>query len=62
LLVKNGFIGLFFVSLQQAGKFNEEEGHKVLEWIKNVTGESIDTKGTAENFHKLLKDGTLLCK
>jgi len=43
-------------------KYNEEHANEVLEWIKAVTNEDINTSGDADNFYEVLKDGTLLCK
>jgi len=34
----------------------------LLEWIKDLTGEEIDTAGNKINFKTVLQDGTLLCK
>lgn len=48
--------------LQQASKFNEEEAHNLLQWIKDLTKEDLDTTGSRDNFKALLKDGQLLCR
>uniref|UniRef100_A0A0K0FSJ3 Calponin-homology (CH) domain-containing protein n=1 Tax=Strongyloides venezuelensis TaxID=75913 RepID=A0A0K0FSJ3_STRVS len=47
---------------KQAAKFNEIEGKNLLDWIKDITKEDVETECTAESFKELLKDGQLLCK
>uniref|UniRef100_A0A0N4ZM98 Calponin-homology (CH) domain-containing protein n=1 Tax=Parastrongyloides trichosuri TaxID=131310 RepID=A0A0N4ZM98_PARTI len=47
---------------KQASKFNEVEGKNLLEWIKGITKEDINTDCTANDFKECLKDGTILCK
>jgi len=43
-------------------KYNEDHAREALEWIQAVTGENINTSGDMDNFHEILKDGTLLCR
>jgi len=47
---------------KQASKFDEDQAHTLLEWIKQLSGENINTAGTRENFFTTLKDGSVLCK
>lgn len=49
-------------SLQINSKYSDELAAESLEWIKEITGEPINTSGDMENFFEVLKDGTLLCK
>lgn len=43
-------------------KYSEELAFECLEWIKEITGEPINTSGDMDNFFEVLKDGVLLCK
>lgn len=33
-----------------------------MEWIKEITGEPINTSGDMDNFYEVLKNGVILCK
>lgn len=43
-------------------KYSDELAAESLEWIKEVTGEPINTSGDMDNFFEVLKDGVILCK
>lgn len=43
-------------------KYSDELAMECLEWIKEITGEPINTSGDMDNFFEALKDGVLLCK
>lgn len=43
-------------------KYSDELAAECLEWIKEVTGEPINTSGDMDNFYEVLKDGIILCK
>ncbi len=43
-------------------KYDPEMSTQILEWIAEVTGESINTDGSEENFYEVLRTGALLCK
>ncbi|KAI6233044.1 Calponin-homology (CH) domain-containing protein [Aphelenchoides fujianensis] len=47
---------------KQVSKFNEEEAHYLLEWIKTLTKEDFNTDGSRQNFKDVLKDGVKLCQ
>jgi len=43
-------------------KYSDELAAECLEWIKEVTGEPINTSGDMDNFFEVLKDGVILSK
>ena len=47
---------------QILSKYSPELASETLEWIAQLTGESINTAGDTANFWETLKDGILLCK
>lgn len=58
------FLKTFFVCLllQINSKYSDDLAAESLEWIKEVTGEPINTSGDMDNFFEVLKDGVILCK
>lgn len=48
--------------MQINSKYSEELAAECLVWIKEVTGEPINTDGSMDNFFEVLKSGVLLCK
>lgn len=51
-----------FLSCQINSKYSDELAAESLEWIKETTGEPINTSGDMDNFFEVLKDGVILCK
>jgi len=43
-------------------KYSDELAAECLEWVKEITGEPINTSGDMDNFFEVLKDGVILCK
>ncbi|XP_018008565.1 transgelin-2-like [Hyalella azteca] len=43
-------------------KYDESQAAEVLEWIKEVLKEDLDTSGDADNFYETLKNGQVLCR
>ncbi|KAH7946589.1 hypothetical protein HPB52_001624 [Rhipicephalus sanguineus] len=43
-------------------KYDPELAGQLLAWIKDVTGQDINTSGNMDNFYETLKDGVLLCQ
>ncbi|KAL1419375.1 hypothetical protein MTO96_005449 [Rhipicephalus appendiculatus] len=42
-------------------KYDPELAGQLLAWVKDVTGQDINTSGDMDNFYDTLKDGVLLC-
>jgi len=47
---------------KQASKYNDLEGQYLLEWIRDIIKEPINTDGSRTNFLAQLSDGQVLCK
>ncbi|XP_013778164.1 transgelin-2-like [Limulus polyphemus] len=43
-------------------KYDPQLAFQLLQWIKDLTNEDIDTDGDSKNFHATLCDGKILCK
>lgn len=43
-------------------KYDAELSHELLQYIAEITGEQIDTDGSEDNFHQVLKSGAVLCQ
>lgn len=52
----------FRFHFQINSKYSEELAAECLEWVKEITGEPINTNGDMDNFFEVLKDGVILCK
>uniref|UniRef100_A0A1I7XR54 Calponin-homology (CH) domain-containing protein n=1 Tax=Heterorhabditis bacteriophora TaxID=37862 RepID=A0A1I7XR54_HETBA len=44
------------------GKYDAELAGQILQWIRNIAAEDINTDGNVNNFISLFKDGSMLCK
>lgn len=63
ILINHYFVNNFLHCVFQINsKYSEELAAESLEWIKEITGEPINTSGDMDNFFEVLKDGVLLCK
>lgn len=52
----------FLPPFQINSKYSDELANECLEWVKEITGEPINTSGDMDNFFEVLKDGVILCK
>lgn len=43
-------------------KYDPELSSQLLQWVAEITGEEINTDGSADNFYEVLRTGALLCK
>lgn len=53
---------MFTFFFQINSKYSDELANESLEWVKEITGEPINTSGDMDNFFEVLKDGVILCK
>ncbi|KAL1139158.1 hypothetical protein AAG570_009218 [Ranatra chinensis] len=56
------FTSTIVIVFQIISKYSEDHAHEVLEWIKAITNENINTVGDMDNLYDTLCDGTLLCR
>lgn len=57
---KSGFAAEAFNKVK--AKYDPQLASELLNWIKDLTGEDIDTDGNSKNFYDTLCDGIILCK
>jgi (p)ppGpp synthase/HD superfamily hydrolase len=43
-------------------KYDTELSSQVLQWMRDVMNEDLNTSGEKEAFYETLKDGTVLCR
>ncbi|CAL2029071.1 CBN-CPN-1 protein [Caenorhabditis brenneri] len=42
-------------------KYDKNLAGEILQWVQDITGQSFDTQGDADNFVKVFQDGSVLC-
>ncbi|EGT32821.1 hypothetical protein CAEBREN_09594 [Caenorhabditis brenneri] len=42
-------------------KYDKNLAGEILQWVQDITGQSFDTHGDADNFVKVFQDGSVLC-
>ncbi|KAK7492040.1 hypothetical protein BaRGS_00016704, partial [Batillaria attramentaria] len=45
-----------------AGKYDQEVAARCMQWVREATGEPVDTSGDMDKVYEDLKDGYVLCK
>lgn len=57
---KSGIAAEAFDKIQ--GKYDPDLASQILRWVTQITGESLNTDGSINNFISIFQDGILLCK